>query len=202
MKMNKIKLTVLLSFFIVLLVSCKSEREKQWESSEMAERLFEHNSRGWKSNQLLNYANNIQYRATEVPIEYYLLKNLGTKNIERFDSIYKANNNERIIEFEFEHIRGNDLLEEAFTGRGYDEGVEYLMETIKQDYTLVTQSGHTIACDGVLFERHFQVSPFKRLLLYFSGVDEGESVKLIYNDQLFNNIQFEFDFGNNVQTQL
>lgn len=193
---------MLTAVFAVLISSCKSERQKQWETSKLSERLFEHNERGWKSNQLLNYSNDIQYRATEVPIEYYLLKNLGTSNVEKFDSIVEGSSQERIIEFEFEHIRGADLLTQEFTNKAYAKGVEYLSSKIQSDYQLVTQSGDTISCNGVLFERHFNLSPFKRLMLYFSGVTPGEPVKLIYNDQLFNKTQFEFDFNNNVQAQL
>lgn len=187
---------VILVLLSVFLVSCKSEREKQWEQSSVSERLFELQSRGWRSNQLLNFKKDIQYRATQVPIEYYLLKNHGTANVVSFDSLVQRSAQERIVEFEFEHVAGDDLINSEFTDRSNQSTVTYMSAAIQNDFYAVTHKGDTIRPAGVLFERHFNVSPVKRLMLYFSGIPEGEDIKLIYNDQLFKNGQFEFDFQN------
>ena len=66
--------------------------------------------------------------------------------------------------------------------------------SIEKDFKVVTESNDTIKCNGVLFERNFKVAPFKRLLLYFNNIDPNETIKLIYNDELFGNGIMEFEF--------
>lgn len=178
------------------LTACKSDAEKRLEESVLSSKMFYHEQRGWKANQILNFTKDIQYRATEVPIEYYLLKNEGLEDVAAFDSLALANNKERVIEFEFEHIASEDLLEKEFTKRSYDDSVIYMAGTIKDDFYAITSNNDTIPCLGVHFERHFKVSNFKRVLLYFGGVSPDESLKLVYKDQLFSGKTFEFDFGN------
>ena len=189
------KNTIGLIAIFLLLISCKSETEKQWEKSAIATKLFELEERGWKANQILRFADDIQYRATEVPIEYYLLKNQGLSNTKKFDSIALSNTTQRVVEFEFEQSAAKDLLLEDFTQKAYDDGVIYMAGTIQKDFKVITSSGREINCVGVLFERHFKVSPFKRVMLYFDGIDPSESIKLIYSDALFGKGTFEFDFG-------
>ena len=186
---------LVLTFTVFTLGACKSETEKQWSETSNAERLFEYQDKGWKSNQVINFTSEIQYRATEVPIEYYLIKNQGTSNPQAFDSIVAAHATERVIEFEFEHIKGKDLLEKEYNNLSYDDAVIYMSSKIQKDFMAVTSSNDTIACSGVLFERHFKVSPFKRVMLFFGGVDPNETIKIIYNDQLFDNGNFSFDFN-------
>jgi len=195
MKTIKNITTYLLVFLALSLSACKNKIEKQWSKTSTSERLFEYQERGWKSNQVINFTADIQYRATEVPIEYYLIKNQGTTDAKAFDSVVAAHASERIIEFEFEHIKGKDLLEEEYNNLSYDDAVVYMSSTIQKDFIAVTSSNDTIACSGVLFERHFKVSPFKRVLLFFGGIDSNETIKIIYNDQLFDNGNFSFDFN-------
>ncbi|MEP2936726.1 MAG: hypothetical protein ABJM06_10015 [Gilvibacter sp.] len=187
--------TTLFVALSLLIISCKSEVEKQWSETSSAERLFEFQERGWKSKQVMNFTSDIQYRATEVPIEYYLIKNQGTEDTKAFDSIVAAHATERIIEFEFEHIKGKDLLEREYNNLSYDDAVVYMSSKIQNDFMAVTSSNDTIACSGVLFERHFKVSPFKRVMLFFGGIDPNETIKIIYNDRMFNNGNFSFDFN-------
>lgn len=180
----------------ICLSSCKSEAEKQMEQSVLSTKMFYHQEQGWKANQILNFTKDIQYRATEVPIEYYLLKNEGLEDVKAFDSVALANNRERVIEFEFEHIQSKDLLLKDFTKRSYDDSVIYMGGTIKNDFYAITPNNDTIPCLGVHFERHFKVSKFKRVLLYFGEIDPDHSLKLVYKDNLFSGKTFEFDFGN------
>ena len=196
--MNYLKLSIYLGLLALVVgtSSCKSEAEKRLEQSVLSTKLFQHQDRGWKANRIMNFTQQIQYRATEVPIEYYLLKNQGLEDVQVFDSVALANNTERIIEFEFEHIESDDLLIEEYTSKTYDDSVIYMAGTIKDDFYAITSNNDTIPCLGVHFERHFKVSSFKRVLLYFGGVDPDETIKIVYQDRLFGQGTFEFDFGN------
>src|SRR5690606_9980118 len=110
------------------------------------------------------------------------------------DSISKKYEYERVIEFEFEHNENKDLLESEFTGLDYEKSVSYMAAAIKNDFMLVTESNDTIPCSGVHFERHFKVSPFNRILLYFGNVSPTDNIQLIYQDRLFGNGIFKFTF--------
>ena len=146
----------------------------------------------WKSKVRTQFSNEIYYRATEVPNEYYILKNSESANIS--EETITSTSNERIIEFEFEHFDALDLLEQEHTALPYSKSVEYMAFTIKNDFKIVTSANDTLACSVVHFDRHFKVSPFNRVLLYFNGIPPEENIQLIYQDKLFNNGIFKFKF--------
>ena len=157
------------------------------------DKFFEYQEMGWKSNSFTYFINGINYTATEVPLEYYLLKNESGSKI---DSIYKLHHRERIIEFEFQQEEKKDLLLEKYTNKDYKKSVEYLSFTIKNDFQVITcNTKDTITCSGVLFERNYKIAPFKRLLLYFYGVEPDDTIKLLYDDQLFGNGLIKFNFS-------
>ncbi|MFK5982275.1 MAG: hypothetical protein QM499_05115 [Flavobacteriaceae bacterium] len=183
------------AYFILIFVICFSCNKKNTDNKEPSYKVFQQENLGWKSKQIMHFANDIQYRATEVPIEYYLLKNKGKDNKEAIDTLSKKLSKERIIEFEFEHINNDDLLKSEYTTLDYDKSVMYLASTIRNDFMVVTSSNDTIPCSGVHFERHFKISPFKRVLLYFGGINPNETIQLIYRDQLYNNGIFKFKFN-------
>ena len=149
---------------------------------------------GWKSKRVNNFVDDINYTATEVPLQYYILKN-NQNNPQIVDSLYTINNKERVIEIEFEHSNQEDLLKQEFTNKNYEDAVKYMAFTIEQDFTVVTSSNDTIKCSGVNFERNFKVAPFKRVLLYFNNINPEDNIKLIYKDQLFGNGTMEFNFN-------
>ncbi len=193
MRVSSYKLNFILLGLIVF--SCKSDVENNANDSNITYKLYQQEDIGWKSKQIMHFANDIQYRATEVPTEYYLLKNQETENYQAIDSLSKTYRKERIIEFEFEHINNEDLLKSEYTSLDYDKSVMYLSSTIKNDFMVVTESNDTIPCSGVHFERHFKISPFKRVLLYFGGIDPNQTIQLIYQDQLYNSGIFKFKFN-------
>lgn len=188
---NKLYLIVL----CLIAFSCKTDVDKEYDDSNITYKLYQLENIGWKSKQVMHFANEIQYRATEVPAEYYLLKNQEAENYQSIDSLSKTYKKERIIEFEFEHINNKDLLKSEYTSLDYDKSVMYLSSTIRNDFMVVTESNDTIPCSGVHFERHFKISPFKRVLLYFGGINPSETIQLIYKDQLYNNGIFKFKFN-------
>ena len=61
---------------------------------------------------------------------------------------------------------------------------------------IVNSEGDTLSCLGAHFERTYKVTPFKRVLLYFNGVSEGEDVRLVYNDKLYKKGIMDFNLGN------
>lgn len=187
MKYSVSCIIVFLCFF-----SCKKSPESN--ESQAQERLFNLANAGWKSKVISHHISNINYRATQVPIQYYILKNADDKSPIAVDSIYESLRKERIIEFEFQHDSKDDLLKNKFTNRGYTEAVKYMAFKIVNDFSVITSSGDTVKCAGVTFERNFKLAPFKRVLLNFGNIPADDNIKLIYDDKLFGNGLFKFNF--------
>ena len=182
-------------FFLLIIVfffSCKKERKEPLTIAE--QKLFNLEQAGWKSKSISHFYSEISYKATIVPLQYYIIKSEGIQDLEKVDSIYESVKNERVIEIEFQQEREDDLLKKRYTKRSYEESVKYAAFKINNDFMAVTQMGDTIPCSGVTFERNFKVAPFKRILLFFGGIPEEENIKLIYNDQLFGNGHMKFNF--------
>ncbi len=125
---------------------------------------------------------------------YYLLKNQGTENLEHVDSLYEENKRERVIEFVFQQDEEKDLLGGDFTGMDYTQAVKYMSFGLDKDFYVVTSKKDTIACSGVNFERNYKISPFQKVLLFFSGIDPNDKIQLIYNDFLFRKGILKFKF--------
>lgn len=168
--------------------SCKDSGKNNTESEY---KLFNLEQIGWKSRSVLQHFSGISYTATLVPIQYYLLKNGNSQNI---DSLYTIHKTERVIEMEFKNDNKDDLLKSIYTKKDYESSVKYMSFSIENDFAVVTQSGDTIPCSGVNFERNYKIAPFKRLLLHFGNIPEDEKIQLIYNDKLFNNGIIKFKF--------
>ncbi len=184
---------VFIGLLFIIFFSCKDTGHKGSSKSDVDQKLYTLQGEGWKSKRVSHLAGDIQYRATQVPVEYYLLKSLQD-NQDSITSLARDMANERIVEMEFEHFGKSDLLEQDFTGMDYDRSVSYMANTIQGDFMAVTQTGDTIPCSGVHFERHFKVSPFKRVILYFGGIPQQQPIQVIYNDRLFGNGIFKFSF--------
>ncbi|WP_299883441.1 hypothetical protein [uncultured Lacinutrix sp.] len=185
--MNKTVKNLFLLFLASLLFSCNNTNTVE------DYKAFNIQQQGWKSKRINQFIGDINYTATEVPLKYYLYKNLG-KNSQKIDSIYTANQKERVIEIEFQHVDKKDLLLQDFTNKNYEESVKYMAFTIVKDFTVVTSSNDTIKCSGINFERNFKIAPFKRALLYFNNINPDDTIKLIYQDQLFGNGIIKFNF--------
>lgn len=179
-----------LLFFFTLFFSCSKKPD-----NSIQDKIFEFSNTKWKSQSISHHISYINYKATEVPVNYYISKNIP-KSISNKDKdyIYSAHRRERIIEFEFQHDNNDDLLKSDFTQKKYSEAVKYMAFAIKKDFSVVTTSGDTINCLGVTFERNFKLAPFKRLLLNFNDIPESDNIKLIYQDRLFGNGLFKFNF--------
>ncbi len=179
-----------LLLFLIIFSCNKNDEISEYSDSK----LFKLGLENWKSKRINKIAGEIKYTATEVPLQYYLLKNIGN-NPKKIDSIYSVNKKERIIEVEFTHAKEDDLLKKDYTNKSYDDAVKYMAFTIGKDFTVVTSSNDTIKCSGVNFERNFKVAPFKRALLYFNNIKPTDNVKLIYQDHLFGNGLIKFNFN-------
>jgi hypothetical protein len=189
MRVNKLYYLILI--FIAFL-SCKENRPT--DDSKIREKYFRMEDTGWKSQQSIQTVEGINYTATEVPIPYYILKNEGTDNLLKADSIAHANKTERIIEFEFLQEEEKDLLQSGFTKLDYKKSVEYLSFGIQNDFYVVTTKNDTIKCEGVNFERSFKVAPTQKIMLFFTGIDPDEKIQLVYNDKLFGRGTLKFTF--------
>lgn len=175
------------------LFSCKKE-DKVIDDSEIRDKYFQLEKIGWKSkvhNQLID---DINFTATEVPIQYYLLKDKGNEDLFLVDSLYQANKTERVIEFTFHQDEEKDLLDEKFTGMSYEDGVKYMSFGLDRDFYVVTSKKDTIKCSGVIYERNYKIAPFQKVLLLFSGIEPDDKIQLVYKDYLFRKGIMKFKF--------
>ena len=180
-------------FCIFLLASCKKE-EKIDKDSEIRDRYFNLEKIGWKSRSYTQVVDDIGFTATEVPIQYFLLKDQGIENLQHVDSLYEENKRERVIEFVFQQDEEKDLLSNDFTGMDLTSAVKYMSFGIDKDFYVVTSKKDTILCSGVNFERNYKIAPFQKVLLFFSGIDPNDKIQLIYNDYLFRKGTLKFKF--------
>ncbi len=67
-------------FLAFTLFSCKKE-SPQIDDSEIRERYLNLEKIGWKSRAYNQKVDDINFTATEVPIQYYLLKDKGTEDL-------------------------------------------------------------------------------------------------------------------------
>ncbi|MFH6996028.1 hypothetical protein [Flavobacterium sp. FlaQc-48] len=187
-------------FFILLflvLFSCKKEISTNARDTEIRDRYFNLEKTGWKSRVHTQKINDIGFSAIEVPIQYYLLKDLGKENLTRVDSLYEKNKTERVFEFTFQQDEEKDLLAKDFTGLDYNDAVKYMSFGLLKDFYIVTSKHDTITCSGVTFERTYKIAPYQRVLLFFSGIDPDDKIQLVYNDYLFNKGTLKFKFKDN-----
>jgi hypothetical protein len=182
------------ALFIVFLASCKKDSQSSIDDSEIRDRYFNLEKIGWKSRLYTQKVEDIGFTATEVPIQYYLLKDLGTENLAPVDSLYEANKRERIIEFTFQQEEEKELLSKDFTGMEYSDAVKYMSFGLDKDFYVVTSKNDTIACDGVSYERSYKIAPYQKVLLFFSGIDPNEKIQLVYTDFLFRKGTLKFKF--------
>lgn len=184
----------LLLFFIFLSFFSCNDKEKNEDDSAIRYRYFSLEQSGWKSREHTQVVDSLAFKATEVPIAYYILKAEGNEDLFKVDSIEQANKTERVIEFEFEQKDEKDLLEKDFTGLSYDEGIKYMSFSIEKDFYAVTSKKDTIRCSGATFERNFKVAPYQKVMLFFSGIPPGENIQLVYKDHLFKKGTLKFKF--------
>lgn len=183
----RINITLLLVILIALL-SCKEDSNLIVRSTEK----LEVGNYSWNSYKVSQMRGGLTYSAINLPIEYYLRKNIGVTNIDNIDSLANVMSSERVIIAEFNHLDRDDVLKSEYTNRTYEEAVKYIASAISKDYHFITSKQDTIPCIGVLFERNFNVAPFKRVLLYFNDIPPGDMGELLYDDQLFGNGSFSF----------
>jgi len=181
-------------FCVLLCFSCKKETKEESRNSEIRDRYFNLEKIGWKSRAYTQKADDIDFTAIEVPIQYYLLKDLGNENLIPVDSLYEQNKKERVIEFTFQQDEEKDLLTNDFTGMDYTDAVKYMSFGLEKDFYVVTSKKDTIACSGVTFERNYKIAPYQKVLLFFSGIDPKEKIQLVYTDFLFRKGILKFQF--------
>lgn len=188
-------ISVLLLFF---LTSCKkTDPEKLENDAAIRTKYYHLEKTGWKSRLYTQKVDDICFTAIEVPIEYYLLKDLGNENLFNVDSLYQANKKERVVEFSFQQDESKDLLQKDFTGLSYEATIKYMSFGLDKDFYVVTSEKDTIKCSGVSYERNFKVAPYQKVLLFFSGIDPNEKIQLIYTDYLFKKGTLKFKFKDN-----
>lgn len=174
-------LTIVSIFILLYFLFYKNE----FDDSRIRYELYSLENVGWKSKKYSQKVDDITFTATEVPIQYYILRNQGKQDLFKIDSIYEEHKNERIYEFVFEQDAKKDLLEKEFTNLNYQEGVRYMSFEIEKDFYLVSDNSDTIHSSGVLYERNFKIAPYQKIMLFFTDIDPKIKTQLVYNDVLF-----------------
>lgn len=176
---------------VAIMNSCKSDKNN---ISDIKQKYYNLEKIGWKSREYQQQIKDMKYTAIEVPIQYYLLKSIGTDNIESVDTNYEQNKSERIIEFTFSSDKDDSVLLEKYTGLSKDNSLKYMAFGLDKDFYLVTSANDTIRCAGVNYERSYEIAPYERVLLFFTGVNPEEKIQLVYDDYLFKNGRLKFQF--------
>jgi hypothetical protein len=122
----------------LLCLSCKKETNKGTKDQEISDRYFNLEKIGWKSRAYTQNIEDIGFTAVDVPIQYYFLKDLGTKNLKTIDSLYEENKRERVLEFTFQQNEEKELLTKKFTGMDYTDAVKYMSFGLEKDFYIVT----------------------------------------------------------------
>ena len=185
------------AFFLLLTIaflSCSREKKGLRDDSAIRDRYFNLEKIGWKSRVYNQKVDDINFTATEVPIQYYLLKDKGNKDLFLVDSLYEANRTERVLEFTFHQDEEKDLLSENFTGMPFADAIKYMSFGLEKDFIVVTTKGDTIHCNGATYERSYKIAPYQKVLLFFSGIQPEEKIQLIYKDYLFKKGTMKFQF--------
>jgi hypothetical protein len=185
---------LILLLFVLAFFSCKKDRNEIKDDSVIRDRYFNLEKIGWKSRQYIQKVDDIGFVATEVPIQYYLLKDKGKENLLVVDSLYEEYKRERVIEFTFQQDEEKDLLTKDFTGMDYTSAVKYMSFGLDKDFYVVTSKKDTISCSGVTLERSYKIAPYQKVLLFFSGIDPNDRIQLVYNDYLFRKGTLKFKF--------
>jgi len=181
-------------FVIIIFLNISCKKENELDDSDIRFRYFNLEKAGWKSRLHVQKVENIAFQATEVPIQYYLLKSMGNVDLKKVDSTYDKNKTERVLEFTFQDENEEDLLQQKFTNLDYESSVKYMSFEMDKDFYVVTSKKDTIKCNGALFERTFKIAPNNKLLLFFSGIDPNEKIQLVYQDRLFKKGTLKFRF--------
>jgi len=158
---------------------------------------FKFNNISYRANKKTQKIGNIYYTATELPLEYYIKKNLKITNLDSLRMLLDDMRNERVIEFEFQEESKKDLLDKEFTMLEYKKSVEYMAFKIKKDFFAITSKNDTISCSGVLFERNYKIAPYKKVLVFFKNIEDKERIKIVYSDVIFGNGIIKFNLKNN-----
>ncbi len=185
----------LISLILVLIFFCScNENKKEEDLSSLEFRYFNLENAGWKSRVETQKIDNMAFKATLVPIQYYILKGKGREELQAVDSIYEKNKRERVVEFIFEHDSEEDVLESKFTNQDYKSAIEYMSFAIEKDFYLVTSANDTIKCSGVLHERNYKITPYTKIMLFFSDVNPNDKLQLVYKDVLYSKGSMKFSF--------
>jgi len=184
-----------LACLAMLLVGCSKAKDDKTDD-DLFFRYYNLEKKGWKSKIYTQKIDDISFTATEVPIQYYVLKDLGKDQLKAADSIYEHNKRERVVEVTFRQDDEQDLLSEKFTHLGYDDALKYMSFAIDKDFYVVTSKKDTIRCEGVNYERSYRIAPFQRIVLFFSGIDPEDTIQLIYEDHLYRKGTLKFKFEN------
>lgn len=201
------------TFLIFFLFSCNHSKKTGIDSRLTEENISENinapsyssedlefaSIAGFSSNKVTESFGEMKYTAKLIPVRSFLKEKFKYDNTE-LDSLVKELSEEVIILFEFEGDKSKDILDKEFTKLDYDKSVSYMSFEINEDFYLVAGKD-TIQCANSQLERTFKLTPFKRLLLNFGGVNinNRSGMYLVYKDQLYKNGIIKFGLAESIQ---
>lgn len=132
------------------------------------------------------------FRAKKISSESYLKrKGLSGKKLKE---ALNETNGEQLFYIEFEEEMKLNLVKKYFKN-DLDKNIAYFSFGIHNDFQIINSYGDTLNSSYSLYEQNYSVAPFERLLLSFSGINQQEELKLVYQDNLFGKGQIEFHFA-------
>jgi hypothetical protein len=188
-----LKLITLLIF--MSLIGCKNEDVEE----ELNYKYFKLEKQGWKSKTSIEDLGDVKCKATEVPIQYYILKEQKNKGIKYVDSVYQAHKYERIFEVEFDHKENKDLKKAIQSNFSESQLIEYLSFGITEDFSVYNQKRKEYKCQGVIYEGNGNFQDNSKLILFFSDINPTDTIYLVYKDKLFNSGKLKFRFKETVE---
>lgn len=178
-------------FLIVihLLISCRGDNGKE----ELEYKYYKLEKEGWKSTSISEDLGDVKCKATQVPVAYYVIKNIGSSDLIKVDSISNSHKRERIIEIDLESEGNKDFVDVVSANFSESQLIEYFSFGIVNDFYLISKNKKH-KCKSVIYQSDGQKILKPKLLLFFSGVNPDEDCYLQYRDKLFNNGVLNFRF--------
>lgn len=134
----------------------------------------------------------LNFTAKRIPTALYL-QNQGLQKEELTEALTQVED-EQLFYFEIEESQKQDVIKKYFS-ENQDQNISYLSFDIHHDFKIVNGDGDTLKANYSFYERNFHIAPYERIVVSFSGINEGEELKLIYNDHLFGKGESTYSFA-------
>lgn len=126
----------------------------------------------------------IKFRLSKVPSGLFAERMVAKDPSLSFDEIYNDIASEQVFYLEFQENQKQDLMKKYFKD-DMDAAVSYMSFGIQENIRIRTLEGEIIKPNYTQYERTFHLTPYERIMINFSGLDENKEYELVYQDELF-----------------